>query len=416
MADDVHSPDRAASVASVTPPAPSALRLTLRTPFYRGATVAMLLAGLAQSAAAPQIASFLVRELDASLTVAGLFYLTNLTAPVVGYLIGARSDRIGRRLGLFRICAVIGAVGWLGVALAPQLWMPFVLSAVLLGFAGAAGSQIFAALHDELSARPTPAGDGVVAIVRMALTAGWIIGPVLGTFLAAQLGLRAMLVVSAICTFAQILPIGTLRTAPPARHEDATERMRGPSLRAMLPLLAFTGLYVCVYAGESVKYAYLPLYMSEQLEVPALVAGAVIGIQPAVELVLMPVAVIVGRRIGVLRLMVGGAALGIGANLLFALSGDVAGLFAGQVLMGGVWGVFAALGIIVAQRLLPTAVATASAIFMSSTALSSALGGLAGGIGAGAIGLPLVFLVPAAFAVIATIGLTVLAARRGRGI
>jgi SET family sugar efflux transporter-like MFS transporter len=75
--------------------------------------------------------------------------------------------------------------------------------------------------------------------------------------------------------------------------------------------------------------------------------------------------------------------------------------------MGGVWGVFAALGIVVAQRLLPTAVATAtaSAISMSSAALSSAMGGLASGLGVANIGLPLVFLLPALFAAIDAVGL-----------
>jgi MFS transporter, SET family, sugar efflux transporter len=77
--------------------------------------------------------------------------------------------------------------------------------------------------------------------------------------------------------------------------------------------------------------------------------------------------------------------------------------------MGGVWGVFAALGIIVAQKLLPTAIATASAIFISSTAISSALGGLTGGLGAAAVGLPHVFLVPAAFALAAVVGLALMA-------
>ena len=67
--------------------------------------------------AAPQIALFLVHDLGASLTTAGLFYLTNLTAPVAGYLIGSRSDRTGRRLGLFRICAVAGFLGWAGISL-----------------------------------------------------------------------------------------------------------------------------------------------------------------------------------------------------------------------------------------------------------------------------------------------------------
>ena len=89
----------------------SPLRLLLATPLYRGATIALFLSGLGFSAAAPQIASFLVKELGASLTVAGLFYLTSLTAPVAGYLVGSRSDRTGRRLGVFRLCAIAGFLG-----------------------------------------------------------------------------------------------------------------------------------------------------------------------------------------------------------------------------------------------------------------------------------------------------------------
>jgi SET family sugar efflux transporter-like MFS transporter len=103
----------------------------------------------------------------------------------------------------------------------------------------------------------------------------------------------------------------------------------------------------------------------------------------------------------------------VAANICFATTGTAAGLFAGQILMGGVWGIFAALGIIVAQSLLPSAVATASAIFLTSTALSSALGGAAGGLGAAAIGLPHVFLIPAALALLAVTGLTVMARTDG---
>jgi len=396
----------------------SALRLTLASPFYRGATVAMFLSGLGFSAAAPQIASFLVNDLGASLTVAGLFYLTNLTAPVAGYLVGARSDRSGRRMGLFRVCAAAGFLGWAGVAFAAQLWIPFVLSAVVLAFAGAATSQMFAALHDRLNARPHPNNDGVIAIVRMALTGGWVVGPVAGSFLAAQTSLRVMLFATAVCTLTQIVPFG-MRRAPRAAVAVTSAGPAvapSPGVRAMLPLLAFTGLYVLVYAGESIKYAYLPIYMNTQLHFSAGLSGAVIGIQPLVEIILMPLAVIVARRSGMMPLMVLGAAFGVAANICFATSGTAAGLFAGQILMGAVWGVFATLGIIVAQRLLPTAVATASAIFMSSTALSSALGGTAGGIGAGMIGLPLVFLTPAVLSLAAAAGLAVMSRSAGRGL
>jgi SET family sugar efflux transporter-like MFS transporter len=392
----------------------SAIRLTLASPLYRGAAVALFLSGLGFSAAAPQIASFLVDELGGSLTAAGLFYLTNLTAPVAGYLVGARSDRTGRRLGLFRICALAGFAGWAGIAYSTQLWMPYVLSAVVLGFAGAATSQLFAAVHDEMTACPRPGDDGVVAVVRMALTAGWVVGPVAGSLLAAHTSLRTMLLATAVCTLAQVIPLWTRRAGMPAVQRTPRALPRGPGVRAMLPLLTFTALYVLVYAGESVKYAYLPIYMNGQLGFAPGLSGAVIGIQPLVEIVLMPLAVIVARRTGVMPLLVLGAGFGVAANLCFALTGTAAGLFAGQVLMGGVWGVFAALGITVAQRLLPTAVATASAIFLSSTALSSALGGAAGGVGAAAIGLPLVFLIPAALALVAAVGLALVARSAGR--
>lgn len=398
---------------------PSAVRVVLQNPLYRGATVALFLSGLGTSAAAPQIAQFLVNDLGSSLAVAGLYYLTNLTAPIAGYLIGRRSDRTGRRLGLFRLCAVAGGVGWLAIAFAGQLWMPFVVSAVILGFAGAAASQLFAAIHDELAATPTPVGDGVVSIARMALTFGWVIGPVAGTYLAAQTSLRVTLIATAVCTFAQIIPIGTLRERADVLPVTETHpsgavvaRAHVP-VRSMLPLLAFTGLYVLVYAGEPIKYAYLPIYMNEQLHLPPALSGAIIGIQPLVELALMPLAVVVARRTGMIPLMVVGALFGVVANVLFATTGTAVGLFAGQILMGGVWGVFAGLGIIVAQRLLPTAIATASAIFITAPALSSALGGLAGGIGAATIGLPLVFVIPAVLALIASAGLVVLHKRVG---
>jgi MFS transporter, SET family, sugar efflux transporter len=117
-----------------------------------------------------------------------------------------------------------------------------------------------------------------------------------------------------------------------------------------------------------------------------------------------------------MRLMVIGAGFGVAANICFAVTGTAAGLFAGQVLMGGVWGVFAALGIIVAQRLLPTAVATASAVFLSATALASALGGAAGGLGAAVVGLPVVFFIPAALALFAVVGLAAMTRSAGRNL
>jgi MFS transporter, SET family, sugar efflux transporter len=398
---------------------PSAIRAVLRSPLYRGGAIAVFLSALGTSAAAPQITLFLINDLHASLSTAGLYYLTSLTAPVAGYLIGARSDRTKKRLGLFRLCALAGFVGWFAMAFANQVWIPFVISAVVLAFSGAATSQLFAAIHDELKQTHDAANDGVISIVRMALTAGWIVGPVLGFYLAAEFGSRTMLVVTAFCMLAQIIPLGFSRgpqlpaSAPadePSLESEHVVRTRG--FRVMLPLLAFAGLYALVYAGEPIKYGYLSIYMRDDLHLPAVISGAVIGIQPLIELALMPIAVIVARRVGIMHLMIVGALFGVAANLCFALTSSAAGMFAGQIFMGAVWGIFAGLGIVVAQRLLPHAVATASAIFLSSTAVASALGGVAGSIGVGMVGLPLVFIVPAVFGLIASVGLAIMSRSR----
>jgi len=391
---------------------PSALKQVLGSQLYLGATIAMLLSGIGTSAAAPQIVLYLAREFAMPLPVAGLFYLTSLAAPVAGYLIGSYSDRTGNRLGLFRLCAVAGFLGWAGIAMAWHAWMPFAISTLVLGFSGAAASQLFAAVHDDLTRKPTPAAEDIVAIIRMALTAGWVVGPVIGAWLAAEVGIRIMFWGTALCFLAQIIPLGTLNVAAAQPAANAGPASSMPSQwSTMTPLLVFTGLFILVYAGEAIKYGFLLLYMEEQLHLEPGLRGAIIGVQPLVELIIMPFSVIIARRTGPLWLMTIAAGLGVVANLCFAFWPSAAGMFAGQILMGGVWGVFAALGIIVAQRLLPSAVATASAIFMSSTALSSALGGVTGGLGIAVVGLPLVFLFPAGYAALAAIGLAIMARR-----
>lgn len=401
-------------------PTPSTLKVILRNPLYRGATIGLFLSGIGGAAATPQIASFLVNELDASLRTAGLFYLTSLTAPIAGYMVGARSDRTGQRLTIFRICAITGFFGWLAFAFSSQLWVPFLLSATILAFAGAAMSQLFAAIHDDIAANPSQQGDSVFATIRMSVTAGWIIGPVIGTSIAAAWGTRAVLLVTAFSALAQIIPLGTIRSRPlvPAIERSITAGQlpitARTSLGAMMPLLVFTLLCLNINASEAVKHAFLPIYMTEHLQLSPTIQGIVIGSQPFVEFPLIPVAVILARKWGALPLIAGATGIAAIGNVVFAFADGAIEILLAQVLMGVVWGIFAALGIIVAQRLLPTAVATASGVFMSSGAIGSAFGGFTGGLGAEALGLPRVFLLPAIFCLLATVGLAVLHMRTER--
>ncbi|WP_350275489.1 MFS transporter [Kribbella sp. HUAS MG21] len=388
----------------------SALSIVLRSRFYRSAFVALLISGVGVSAATPQLTLFLVRELHTPLPVAGLYYVTNLAAPLAGFLVGRWSDRTQNRLLWFRICAVVGAAGWLAMAAATEVWMPFVISVLALSVAGGSMASLFAACRDELSRRPTRAENRVVATIRMAFTTGWILGPVFGSWFGGVFGLRALLVATAVCAFAQVLPLGRQRVE---RYDDpraskATERRR---IDHMLPLLIFTAVCVLAMTGDTIKFGYLPIYMAEELRVSDSLRGVVIGIQPLLELLLLPVVARLADRFGAMRAMTAGAVLGLAGNLAYALSTSVAGLFVGQALTAGLWACVGALGVSIAQRLYPDGVGTASGVFLSAIPLGSAIGGTIGGIGVAAIGLPQVFFIPAGLTALAIVAFAILSAR-----
>ena len=177
------------------------------------------------------------------------------------------------------------------------------------------------------------------------------------------------------------------------------------------PLFVFVACCVLVMNGDTVKFAFLPLYMANDLGLSDTLRGAVIAIQPLLELALMPFFAMLAERITPIRVVAIGAAFGVAANVAYATSEHVLGLFVGQILMSCLWAAIAGLGVTVAQQLYPYGVGLASSVFMSSIMLSGGLGGAIGGLGTALVGVPHVFYVPAALGVIGTVGLVIIGRR-----
>ena len=412
-----HALDQTAEPPAAGAPSPVERPLTIvwRHPFFRSALITLLLSGIATSAAVPQLTTFFVTDLGATLPQAGLYYLTNVTAPLVGFAMGRLSDRRPDRLTLFRVGALLGAVGWTAMGLSTQLWMPFVISALALGIAGAAGAQVYAAARDELSRNPTPADLRVISTIRMGFTLGWVVGPVLGSVVGGLFGLRTVLFMTAVLAALQLVPMIGVRAPRFVPEASAGERPTPvASRRALLPLLAFCVLAMVAVCGDTVKFAYLPLYMSEQLHLPPATRGAVIALQPVCELALMPLAARLAGRVGAMRVVMGGAACAAAAYVCYATSSSVVGLVVAGVLLSAMWAALAGLGVSVAQQLYPEGVGVASSTFLSSLVFGSTVGGLLGSAFVTSLGLPGVFVVPAVLSVIALVGMALLARRLDR--
>jgi MFS transporter, SET family, sugar efflux transporter len=103
-----------------------------------------------------------------------------------------------------------------------------------------------------------------------------------------------------------------------ASDSDSAKALTGPHLAAYAskaPLYVFVAASVLVMNGDTIKFAFLPLYMANQLGISDAMRGAVIAIQPLVELALMPFFARLADRISPIRVVTIGAAFGIAANI-----------------------------------------------------------------------------------------------------
>ena len=396
---------------AVTTRSGSTLGLVLGSRLYRRATASLFFAGLGISVAMPQLSLFLVQDLGASLPVAGLFFLTNLAAPVLGFLVGRWSDRLTDRLSLFKVGAVVGLVGWVMMAFTTEVWMAFVVNLTVLGFAGATSSLIFAAVRDQLTHAPTGADNRVMSTVRLGFSLGFMAGPVVGSVLGGVAGLRPTLIAAGVCTVLQAVPmIGqTVTRAVPDQgvpRDGARGRnmSRNPSL---LPLLTFLGLSVLAMCGDTIRFAYLPIYMELQLGTPDWLRGVVISAQSVGMLIFIPIMGVLADRFGAHRLVVVNVLLGAGANLGFMAAGSELVLIAATVVHSAMWATLGAIAITVAQDLYPSGIGLASSLYFSAIRFSAAIGGIAGALGVGWFGVPGVFLVPALLCIVAALGLLI---------
>ena len=395
---------------AVTTRSSSTLGLVLRSRLYRRATVSLFFAGLGISVAMPQLSLFLVQDLHASLPVAGMFFLTNLAAPVLGFVVGRWSDRLTDRLSLFKLGAVVGLVGWVAMAFTTEVWMAFLVNLTVLGFAGATGSLIFAAVRDELTHTPTGADNRVMSTVRLGFSVGFMTGPVLGSVLGGVAGLRLTLIAAGVCTLLQAVPmIGQTVTRAVPDQVVLPDRAAGlnASPPSLLPLVTFLGLSVLAMCGDTIRFAYLPIYMELQLGTPDWLRGVVISVQSVGMLVFIPLMGVLADRLGAHRLVVVNVLLGAGANLAFMAAGSEFVLIAATVLNAAMWATLGGIGITVAQDLYPSGIGLASSLYFSAVRFSAAIGGIAGGLGVGWFGVPGVFLVPALLCIVAAVGLLI---------
>ena len=133
-----------------------------------------------------------------------------------------------------------------------------------------------------------------------------------------------------------------------------------------MPLLTFLGLSVLAMCGDTIRFAYLPIYMELQLGTPDWLRGVVISVQSVGMLVFIPIMGVLADRFGAHRLVVVNVLLGVVANLGFMAASSELVLIAATVLNSAMWATLGGIGITVAQDLYPNGIGLASSLYFSA--------------------------------------------------
>ena len=337
-----------------------------------------------------------------------LFAAPFLAQTLVAPLWGVVGDRYGRKIMVLRALTGIGVTNMLAAAVG-AVWQLLGLRMVQGGVSG------FVAATNALvsSSIPRDRLGTVMGLLQSSLTAGGIIGPLIGGALADAVGYRWVFIVTGLmCWMGSGVVL--VATQEPAAPRSST---RGPGVRDNLafflrsPMLRTVGLLLCtsnlaVMAIEPI----FPIFVAT-LGVPAGRVATVAGVLfSATGFASMVGAAMWGRisdRVGegrVLVMVLSGACL---AYVAQAAARDPATLFVLRVALGlAVGGLMPPLYAIVARRTPPERLGGIMGLTSSAIMIGNLVGPIAGGLFAAASGIRPVFVASGA-----VLGLAVLATR-----
>ncbi|HWE64952.1 MAG TPA: MFS transporter [Chloroflexota bacterium] len=123
--------------------------------------------------------------------------------------------------------------------------------------------QAFAALHDVMVRDAERRPEVVNATIRTAFSLGFVLGPLLGSELAALVSFRAAFVVAGCLNLLCLVPLAGLDVPVSTGTERAPSRQG--HARNNVRLYVFVGLCTLVLIGTALKITYLPIDVTKHL-------------------------------------------------------------------------------------------------------------------------------------------------------
>jgi SET family sugar efflux transporter-like MFS transporter len=360
---------------------------------YRAFILMMVFLSLATSSTLPLVTLYLVDSLHIGLSLVGVFFVIQAVVGLtLGLLVGRWSDHWHSRLPAMRFAVIWVAIGWLAFALFPYFWVTVAVGALFLSAGAITMGQAFAALHDVMM-RDNEAQPGFVnTTVRAAFSFGFVLGPLIGSQLAALVSFRAAFVVAASLNLLCLLPLNGL-DIPVSADLDREPSVQGQR-QSNIRLYVFVGLCTLVLIGTALRFTYLPIDVTKHLGGDIQQYGIVMAVSPLAELLTLPAIGMLALHYRIGRLFSLGLAVAIIEYLILAFNTAIWQVYVTQAIDALVVAVVFGLGLTYAQELSPGRAGLASSTFGSAFGIAILVGNLIGGISVSILGVPLIFLIP----------------------
>jgi len=254
--------------------------------------------------------------------------------------------------------------------------------------------QAFAALHDVM-VRDAERRPGLVnATIRTAFSLGFVLGPLLGSELAALVSFRAAFVVAGGLNLLCLVPLSGLDV--PVSTGTEREPARQGHAQNNVRLYVFVGLCTLVLMGTALRITYLPIDVTQHLGGSLRQYGTVMAISRLAELIAMPSCGLFALRCRIGRLSSLGLAVATIEYLILSVNTALWQVYVTQAMDALVVAAVFGLGLTYAQHLSPGRAGLASSTFGSAFGLATLVGNLIGGVSLPILGVPHLFFIPLA--------------------
>ncbi|MED5243778.1 MULTISPECIES: sugar efflux transporter [Priestia] len=378
----------------------SGIKIVFTDRDFRTIFISLFIIGLSVGGFMPYLTVWATNTLHATSFQAGfLFVPMSIIGLIVSFYLASLSDKWGKRKPFIIWALLIGTISRVPLAFTHS----YAIALILLAIGGFnAFSFFFALLNDFIVKKEeskSKAGT-ITGTVRMAFSQGYIFGPMLGALIIDHGGYTLLFLLSGLLSLATLVwVLFALKEESSIPQTSVHASSKAPA-RIPSVLIAVFVAALFIFAGDSGRSMYLPLYVTDTLKQSVSIVGILFTVTSVFELVFMPLGGYFSDKIGVKRFFIIGIACQVLYFILTSLHLPLSGLIALQVFYAFILSATMGVGMVYAQSLAPRQIGLATTAYMTAIQTSAVVSSLAMGSLVNVIPLPSTFYILAVFAVV----------------